>query len=106
MIKILKTRLILENDNNNIDNINNNTQQNNAKNKTELNKITPKILSINYTKDIIQEIYNNISIYNQKCYENKIPRETLEQYMYNYLNQKYGLEKFNNRMVFFYYKFN
>ena len=86
----IESKIYLENDNNN--NIDNNIQQNNNKNKTEINIITPKILSIKNTKDIIQEIYNNKSIYDQKCYENKIPRETLEQYMYTYLNQKYGLK--------------
>ena len=85
----IESKIYLENDNNNIDN---NIQQNNNNNKTEINIITPKILSIKNTKDIIQEIYNNKSIYDQKCYENKIPRETLEQYMYTYLNQKYGLK--------------
>ena len=71
----IESKIYLENDNNDNNNI-----------------ITPKILSIKNTKDIIQEIYNNKSIYDQKCYENKIPRETLEQYMYTYLNQKYGLK--------------
>ena len=90
----IESKIYLENDNNNnIDNnVDNNIQQNNNKNKTEINIITPKILSIKNTKDIIQEIYNNKTIYDQKCYENKIPRETLEQYMYTYLNQKYGLK--------------
>ena len=84
----IESKIYLENDNND----NNNIQQNNNNNKTEINIITPKILSIKNTKDIIQEIYNNKTIYDQKCYENKIPRETLEQYMYTYLNQKYGLK--------------
>ena len=88
----IESKIYLENDNNNNNNIDNNIQQNNNKNKTEINIITPKILSIKNTKDIIQEIYNNKTIYDQKCYENKIPRETLEQYMYTYLNQKYGLK--------------
>ena len=83
----IESKIYLENDN-----IDNNIQQNNNNNKTEINIITPKILSIKNTKDIIQEIYNNKTIYDQKCYENKIPRETLEQYMYTYLNQKYGLK--------------
>ena len=60
--------------------------------KTDLNIITPKILSIKMTKDIMNEIYNSKRIYDEKCYENKIPRETLEQHMYTYLNQKYGLK--------------
>ena len=100
----IESKIFLENDNNNnIINkkINNNNEKNIEKennypdlpkNKTDLNLITPKILSIKGAKDIMQEIYNNKTIYDQKCYENKIPRETLEQYMYTYLNQKYGLK--------------
>jgi len=79
-----------QNEQENIYNNYNNTNLN--KNKTDVNLITPKILSIKNTKDIIQEIYNSKTIYDQKCYENKVPRETLEQYMYTYLNQKYGLK--------------
>ena len=97
----IENKIFIENDNNNnnIDNIpQDSIQQNNInntniqKNKTDINLITPKILSIKNTNDIIQEIYSNKSIYDQKCYENKTPRETLEQYMYTYLNQKYGLK--------------
>ena len=109
----VESKIFLENDlnnninNNNINNNINNTKpdinksehkniENNypdlSKNKTDINLITPKILSIKAAKDIMQEIYNNKSIYDQKCYENKTPRETLEQYMYTYLNQKYGLK--------------
>ena len=104
----MESKIFLENDiNNNINNNINNTKpdinksehkniENNypdlSKNKTDINLITPKILSIKAAKDIMQEIYNNKSIYDQKCYENKTPRETLEQYMYTYLNQKYGLK--------------
>ena len=100
-------------DNNNLNNIigntnnSNNLNKNNSQNllsssskqfisqndaKKELNVITPKILSVKMTKDIMNEIYNSKTIYDQKCYENKIPRETLEQHMYTYLNHKYGLK--------------
>lgn len=51
-----------------------------------------KILSIKMTKDIMNEIYNSKSNFDKKCYENKLPRETMEQHMYTYLNQKYGLK--------------
>ena len=30
--------------------------------------------------------------FDKKCTENKVGKETLEQYMYTYLNQKYGLK--------------
>ena len=80
--------------NNNINSINNLTYGNNI-NKNSLpflNLSTPKILTIKNTKDIINEIYNSKTIYDKKCYDNKIPRETMEQHMYTYLNHKYGLK--------------
>ena len=108
----VESKIILDNDNININNISenninnrNNTNVNSSQNlfsskqflsqngtKIDLNLITPKLLSIKMTKDIMNEIYNSKAIYDQKCYENKIPRETLEQHMYTYLNQKYGLK--------------
>ena len=45
------------------------------------------------TKDIINEIYASKVQYDKKCLENKLPRETMEQHMYTYLNNKYGLKK-------------
>ena len=104
----VESKIIIENDNNNINNTTennyihnrNNTNLSNSQNKffsqngtkKDLNLITPKLLTIKMTKDIMNEIYNSKTIYDQKCYENKIPRETLEQHMYTYLNQKYGLK--------------
>ena len=45
--------------------------------------------------DIIVEIYESKKQYDMVNIENKMPNETLEQHMYSYLNQKYGL-KVNN----------
>ena len=96
----IESKIFLENIENNINNqktpqnskeFNSDFSQNNN-NKTDINLITPKILSIKNMKDIMKEIYNSKLIYDQKCYMNKIPRETLEQHMYTYLNQKYGLK--------------
>ena len=36
--------------------------------KTDLNVLTPKLLSIKMTKDIMNEIYNSKTIYDHKCY--------------------------------------
>ena len=109
----VESKIILDNDNININNSNennfnnrNNTNINSSQNlfssskkftsqngtKKDLNVITPKLLTIKMTKDIMNEIYNSKTIYDQKCYENKVARETLEQHMYTYLNQKYGLK--------------
>lgn len=51
-----------------------------------------KVLTIKMTKDIMNEIYNSKALFDKRCYENKQARETMEQHMYTYLNQKYGLK--------------
>lgn len=42
---------------------------------------------------MIKEIYSSKELYDQKYLEAKLPRETMEQHMYTYLNQKYGLKR-------------
>ena len=91
-IKEIKERNNIVKENNNSNQISNFTYGNNNNSQTTLNLSSPKILSIKNTKDIINEIYNSKTIYDKKCYENKIPRETMEQHMYTYLNHKYGLK--------------
>ena len=51
-----------------------------------------KVLTIKMLRDIIDEIYDSKVIFDKKCYENNMPRETMEQHMYTYLNHKYGLK--------------
>ncbi len=41
---------------------------------------------------MIQELYNTKTKYDKKNHDAKLPRETMEQHMYTYLNQKYGLK--------------
>jgi hypothetical protein len=36
-------------------------------------------------------MYQQKSKYDMKCMQNKLARETMEEYMYTYLNQRYGL---------------
>lgn len=48
-------------------------------------------LSQKQMREIIDEIYASKSKFDQKCAENKQPRETMEQHIYSFLNQKYGL---------------
>lgn len=85
-----------ENTNNN--NTNSNDNVNSEENKTNISTtsnllpIAPRILTVKNTKDIMNEIYQSKSNYDKKCFENKLPRETMEQHMYTYLNQKYGLK--------------
>lgn len=49
-------------------------------------------LSLKQLKEVINDIYTQKEKYDKKCEENKLPRETMEQYMYTYLNQRYGLK--------------
>ncbi len=99
--------------NNNINNNNNNVNKNNYINNTNINPngtITEtinktkignifnsttggsKVLTLKMMKDMITEIYNSKEEYDKKCLENKVPKETMEQHMYSYLNHKYGLK--------------
>ena len=57
-----------------------------------INSKNNKSLSLKQLKETIEEIYNSKFKYDEKCKDNKIPRETMEQHMYNYLNKKYGLK--------------
>lgn len=43
-------------------------------------------------KDLVQDIYQSKTKFDVKCSETKQPRETMEQFMYTYLNQRYGLK--------------
>ena len=84
------------NQNENNQNSNQNSTENNQ-NSAEISNssnlpIAPRILTIKNTKDIMNEIYQSKSNYDKKCFENKLPRETMEQHMYTFLNQKYGLK--------------
>lgn len=55
-------------------------------------KTQTRTLTLKQLKDIINDIYNSKVKYDQKCEESKLPRETMEQFMYTYLNQRYGLK--------------
>ncbi len=51
-----------------------------------------RVLTVKMMKDIINEIYTSKAEFDKRCLENKLPRETMEQHMYTFLNQKYGLK--------------
>eukprot|EP01138_Halocafeteria_seosinensis_P012779 gb/GECG01013055.1/.p1 GENE.gb/GECG01013055.1/~~gb/GECG01013055.1/.p1 ORF type:complete len:808 (+),score=132.51 gb/GECG01013055.1/:1-2424(+) len=55
------------------------------------NEAPPKTLSLNQLKDFIESIYASKIRFDAKCEEARLPYETLEQHMYTYLNQRYGL---------------
>ena len=49
-------------------------------------------ISLTTMKDIVADIYKSKLTYDKKCEEMKLPKETMEQHMYTYLNKKYGLK--------------
>lgn len=83
---------------NNNNNLNQSQLQNNDFNKSKVGGsviVGPsgsRVLTIKMMKDIINEIYISKVEFDKKCIENKMPKETMEQHMYYYLNQKYGLK--------------
>ena len=75
------------NDNNYINNINN-LNYNSLKN----NKSSYKVFTLKMMKDLIYDIYTSKTEFDKACINNHVPLETLEQYLYTYLNVKYGLK--------------
>merc|ERR1711966_348486 len=49
-------------------------------------------LSLKQLLTFIDELYESKEKYDAKCRDAKLPRETMEQHLYTYLNQKYGLK--------------
>ena len=85
------------NNNNNINSNyrNNYNNLNNSFNNNSILQASPvcnRVFTIKMMKEIINDIYHSKAEFDKKSDENKLPRETLEQHMYTYLNQKYGLK--------------
>lgn len=51
-----------------------------------------KVLTKKMLLEIIDEIYSSKTNFDKISIENKMPKETMEQHMYTYLNYKYGLK--------------
>jgi hypothetical protein len=79
-------------DNNYSHNINESMNKTKIGNNVTIAPTGSRVLTIKMMKDIINEIYASKVEFDKKCMENKMPRETMEQHMYTYLNQKYGLK--------------
>ena len=76
----------------NINKIENNNTNKISDDKSQSLKTKCKIISLKNINDLIHEIYNSKEIFDKKSLENGKPKETLEQHMYTFLNQKYGLK--------------
>jgi hypothetical protein len=59
---------------------------------TIIGPICNRVLTKKMLLEIISEIYSSKAAFDKKCIESKMPKETLEQHMYTFLNQKYGLK--------------
>ena len=90
------SQLMLNNNNNINSNYRNNYNNlNNSFNNNSILQASPvcnRVFTIKMMKEIINDIYHSKAEFDKKSDENKLPRETLEQHMYTYLNQKYGLK--------------
>ena len=51
-----------------------------------------RTLTIKQLKETVEEIYESKLKFDQKNHDGKLPRETMHQYLFTYLNQKYGLK--------------
>lgn len=58
-----------------------------------------KDLTLKQLKEFIEEIYISKEKFDQKCNETQQAKETMEEYMFSYLNQKYGLKSLINDWV-------
>ncbi len=65
---------------------------NKSKSNVIVGPVNCRVLTKKMLLDIIQEIYDSKSAFDQKSQELAQPRETMEQHMYTYLNHKYGLK--------------
>jgi hypothetical protein len=59
---------------------------------TVVGPVGSKVLTKKQMKEVIEEIYASKTSFDKKCQEAKMPRETMEQHMYTFLNHKYGLK--------------
>jgi hypothetical protein len=85
-VKSYENTISLENNTINYTNTNNNF------NNININTSKHQLISLKSLKDFINELYLSKANYDMKCIEFKLPKETLEEYMYTYLNKKYGLK--------------
>ena len=92
-IKYNKTRSPLKSSELTISLDNNNNTINYMNINDNINTSKHHLISLKNLKYFMNEIYLSKSNYDNKCQEFKLPKETLEEHMYTYLNKKYGLKK-------------
>ena len=84
-------------------NINNNNSlkdpnrpnHNNINNNVSLTNLSPagnRVFTLKMMKEIISNIYSSKNAFDKKSLQNRQPKQTMEEFMYTFLNQKYGLK--------------
>lgn len=63
-----------------------------AKKNELIGQTNIRMMTLKQLKDIINEIYHSKEKHDEKWKKTKLPLETMEQFMFTYLNQKYGLK--------------
>ena len=59
---------------------------------TNLSLAGNRVFTLKMMKEVISNIYASKATFDKKCVINKQPKQTMEEYMYTYLNFKYGLK--------------
>ena len=82
------------NDNFNIKDFNKPCQSsiNNVVSLTNLSLAGNRVFTLKMMKEVISNIYTSKTSFDKKCLQKKQPKQTMEEFMYTYLNQKYGLK--------------
>jgi len=62
-----------------------------SKELAKMGGIKKKTMSLIQLKETIEEIYENKKTFDQKCKKNKTARESMEQYIYLFFKQRFGL---------------
>lgn len=60
--------------------------------KEPIGKTSVKLLTLKQLKETIQDIYEEKQKYDEICWENRTRLETMEQFLFSHLNNKYGLK--------------
>ena len=56
-----------------------------------MKSINKKVISLSQLKELIEELYDAKQEFDSKCKKNKMPRESMEQFMFSFFKHKFGL---------------
>ena len=59
---------------------------------SKLSVVGSRVFTIKMMKEVISNMYSSKVAFDKKCIQNKQAKQTMEEFMYTYLNQKYGLK--------------